>query len=138
MTTIIIFNARACDRAIFSNSSNFAVSISCMPSSLVYEPLVICNFFKTQPYIPSRKAVYVVEHVEKELRKWGKKKSISKRKEKKLSAPGLEPVSPKVPRIGKGSSIAYCNKMADTMLNCLTCCSSAFAERFGIKANFSL
>ena len=24
-------------------------------------------FFKKQPYIPSRKAVYVVEHVEKEL-----------------------------------------------------------------------
>ena len=30
------------------------------------------------------------------------------------------------------------NKMADTMLNCLTCCNSAFAERFGIKVNFSL
>ena len=43
-------------------------------------------FFKTQPYIPSRKAVYVVEHVEK--------RTIV-----------LFSTPPKVLRVGKGSSI---------------------------------
>ena len=56
-------------------------------------------FFKTQPYIPSRKAVYVVEHVGTKL------VGSIQRQKKKLAAPGFEPGSPKVPRVGKGSSI---------------------------------
>ena len=38
-------------------------------------------------------------------------------------------------------SIRVANHVVDAaiiiMLNCLTCCNSAFAERFGIKVNFS-
>ena len=60
-------------------------------------------FFKKQPYIPSRKAVYVVCG--------GEKVNFQ---------PGFEPGSQKALRIDKGSSITYCNKMADTTLNCLT------------------
>ena len=62
-------------------------------------------FFKKQPYIPSRKAVHVVEHVKKRTKHVGKKGKHSKTKKKKLSAPGFEPGSPKLPRVGKGSSI---------------------------------
>ena len=64
-----------------------------------------CFFFKKQPYIPSRKAVYVVEHVKKRTKHVGKKRKAFKDKNKKLSAPGFEPGSPKLPRVGKGSSI---------------------------------
>ena len=39
---------------------------------------LVCN--KTQPYIPSRKAVYVVEHVEKRTKHVGKKEKHSKTK----------------------------------------------------------
>ena len=39
-------------------------------------------FFKTQLYIPSRKAVYVVEHVEKRTKHVGKKEKHSKTKKK--------------------------------------------------------
>ena len=53
-------------------------------------------FYKKQPYIPSRKAVYVVEHVEKRSKHVEKKKNIQRqKKKKKLSAPELEPGSPK-------------------------------------------
>ena len=41
---------------------------------------VVVFFPKMQPYIPSRKAVYVVEHVEKELSMWGKKKAFKAKK----------------------------------------------------------
>ena len=40
------------------------------------------SFFKTQLYIPSRKAVYVVEHVEKRTKHVGKKKKIIQRQKK--------------------------------------------------------
>ena len=60
-------------------------------------------FFFFQPYIPSRKAVYVVW--KKELSMCEKRKTIFKDKKKNLSAPELEPGSLKVPRVGKGSSI---------------------------------
>ena len=68
-----------------------------------YPVHVVYSNFKTQPYIPSRKEVYVVEHVESYA--CGKKRKAFKDK-KKLSAPGFEPGSPKlkVPRVGKGSS----------------------------------
>ena len=44
--------------------------------------MVICN--KKQPYIPSRKAVYVVEHVEKRSKHVEKKEKHSKPKKKKI------------------------------------------------------
>ena len=37
-------------------------------------------------------------------------------------------------KVGNGHHLHKCNKMADTMLNCLTCCSSAFTERFEKKS----
>ena len=51
--------------------------------------------FKKQPYIPSRKAV---EHVERT-------KHVGKKEKNAKTASELEPGSPKVPRVGKGSSI---------------------------------
>ena len=42
--------------------------------------LFIYIIFKTQPYIPSRKAVYAVEHVEKKTKHVEKKHSKTKKK----------------------------------------------------------
>ena len=44
----------------------------------------------------------------------------------------------KVNHLDHESVMVVCNKMADTMLHCLTCFNSAIAERFGIKVNFDL
>ena len=62
-------------------------------------------FFKKQPYIPSRKSSLCSKSMwKKELSMWEKRKTF-KAKKKKLSAPGFEPGSPTLPRVGKGSSI---------------------------------